>query len=311
MTGPNKIEADKPEADRTGTDQIKADKIEPDKMESHYRQQLSALMDGALPADEARFLLRRLQHDGELAQCVDRWHVAGDVLRGEAQAILPAGFTERVAATIASEPALVPSTAVSRTSRWSSGLRWGSGAALAASVALVALFVARQPTNPGVAETPPSVASQVAEPSVAPSTAVADGPAAVATVETAVPAAIVTAASIATASVPRRNTIRRSTRSQSQRATIRTPARSERAMVAAATPQGDASSADDIFGNTAAAPSRPWPGAVLPQVPATGSFTVDYGSAASPSFYPFQPRLPDAQPASGEAPPVSDGASPP
>lgn len=310
MTGPNKIEADKPEADRTGTDQIKADKIEPDKMESHYRQQLSALMDGALPADEARFLLRRLQHDGELAQCVDRWHVAGDVLRGEAQAILPAGFTERVAATIASEPALVPSTAVSRTSRWSSGLRWGSGAALAASVALVALFVARQPTNPGVAETPPSVASQVAERSVAPSTAVADGPAA-ATVETAVPAAIVTAASIATASVPRRNTIRRSTRSQSQRATIRTPARSERAMVAAATPQGDAASANDIFGNTAAAPSRPWPGAVLPQVPATGSFTVDYGSAASPSFYPFQPRLPDAQPASGEAPPVSVGASPP
>ena len=34
-----------------------------DKLDIHHRQQLSALMDGDLPADEARFLLRRLQHD--------------------------------------------------------------------------------------------------------------------------------------------------------------------------------------------------------------------------------------------------------
>ena len=33
------------------------------------REQLSALMDGALPADETRFLLRRLQHDASLTEC--------------------------------------------------------------------------------------------------------------------------------------------------------------------------------------------------------------------------------------------------
>ena len=310
MTGTNKTEADKPEADKIGAGQIEAHKIGADKIESHYRQQLSALMDGALPADEARFLLRRMQHDGELAQCVNRWHLAGDVLRGEAQAIVPTGFAERVAAAIASEPALVPVAAVSRQSRWSGGLRWGSGAALAASVALVALFVARPPSSPGVSETPSAIVSQVAEPSVAPSIAATDVSAAAPTA-TGAPAAILAAAVIATASVPQRTTSRRGTRSQSQRATLRTPARSERPMVAAATRQGDASSVNDLFGNTTAAPSRPWPSAVLPQAPATSAFTVDYGGTVSPSFYPFQPRLPGAQPASGETTPASEGAPPP
>ena len=60
-----------------------------DKFEIHYRQQLSALIDGELPADEARFLLRRLQHDDELSGCHERWQLCGDVLRGMASA--PAG----------------------------------------------------------------------------------------------------------------------------------------------------------------------------------------------------------------------------
>ena len=42
------------------------DSIATDKLDTHYRQQLSALMDGGLAADEARFLMRRLQHDREL-----------------------------------------------------------------------------------------------------------------------------------------------------------------------------------------------------------------------------------------------------
>ena len=44
-----------------------------DKLDIHHRQQLSALMDGELLADEARFLLRRLQHDRDLAGCWERW----------------------------------------------------------------------------------------------------------------------------------------------------------------------------------------------------------------------------------------------
>ena len=67
-----------------------------DKFEVHYRQQLSALIDGELPADEARFLLRRLQHDEELSGCHERWQLCGDVLRGMASAPAPADFAARV-----------------------------------------------------------------------------------------------------------------------------------------------------------------------------------------------------------------------
>ena len=48
----------------------------------HSREQLSALMDGALPADETRFLLRRLQHDAALSAHWGRWRVAGEAMRG-------------------------------------------------------------------------------------------------------------------------------------------------------------------------------------------------------------------------------------
>ncbi len=34
-----------------------------DKIDKHYFQQLSALVDGDLAPDQARFLLRRMQHD--------------------------------------------------------------------------------------------------------------------------------------------------------------------------------------------------------------------------------------------------------
>ena len=35
---------------------------DPDKLELYHRQQLSAMLDGELPQDQARFLRRRLQH---------------------------------------------------------------------------------------------------------------------------------------------------------------------------------------------------------------------------------------------------------
>ncbi|WP_043088718.1 sigma-E factor negative regulatory protein, partial [Xanthomonas citri] len=72
-----------------------------DKFELHYRQQLSALVDGELSADESRFLLRRLAHDEELAGCHERWQLCGDVLRGAASAPAPLDFAARVRGAIA------------------------------------------------------------------------------------------------------------------------------------------------------------------------------------------------------------------
>ncbi|MEJ7746497.1 MAG: sigma-E factor negative regulatory protein [Luteimonas sp.] len=294
--------------DKIATDKIATDKLGADKFEQHYRQQLSALMDGALSPDEARFLVRRLQHDVELAQCLDRWHMAGDALRGEAQAILPAGFAERVAAAIAVEPASVPAGVSSRLNR--GGLRWAGGAALAASVALVALFVTRQPAGSDAVETSSSVAARVSS-ATAPAAAATEAPA---VPVSATPLASAATQSVATASLPQRDTLRRSTRSQSQRVTSRTSARSERPMVATATPQGDVSG-NDVFVGTAANASRPWPGAVLRHASSAdfmvGYGRIDDGSASSPSFYPFEPLLPGAQREGTEPESVNDAVAPP
>ena len=59
-----------------------------DKLYDHHRQQLSAMLDGELPPDQAKFMLRRLEHDRELAACWERWQVCGDVLRGRHEALL-------------------------------------------------------------------------------------------------------------------------------------------------------------------------------------------------------------------------------
>lgn len=285
------------------------DQCQPDKFEQHYRQQLSALMDGALPPDEARFLLRRLQHDAQLAECLDRWHMAGDALRGQAQAIVGAEFAERVSAMVASEPAL--NVAAAGGSRANRGvMRWAGGAALAASVALVALFMTRQPSTPD----PVQAGSTIAEASMpvgAGGTPVASSvPRPTAGTPTSSGAEFVPAVTIATASTPVRSSIRRGNRSQSQRAAIRTSARSGRPMVAAASTQPNGTTiAANVFDTPAS--SRPWPSAVFPQASTMGSFNVDYGNASSPTFYPFAPRLPDEPPRdNGETQPVDDASSP-
>jgi len=71
------------------------------------REQLSALMDGALPPDQTRFLLRRLQHDAPLAECWERWRLAGEAMRGLAPTQrLPPDFASRVGRLF--EPAATP-----------------------------------------------------------------------------------------------------------------------------------------------------------------------------------------------------------
>ena len=277
-----------------------------DKIDNHYFQQLSALMDGDLPPDQARFLLRRMEHDTELTGCWERWQLCGDAMRGQAQAPAPAGFADRISAAIAAEPAHSAVNSASPSIR-SNLAKWGGGA-LAASVAAIALFMVRQQVpdeapsqaTPAVANQSPAAASSTVSPEPALQTA-----------------ATVTAASVAVASVPRRqNDARRSATRNQQAARNAAAARNaqpDRAVASAAAvpvintlaraPAGTGANTGDprdSFSNVQinTPTARPWPRAVLPQYSSgSGAFNADYSTdRAAQTFYPFEPRLPVAPP---------------
>lgn len=271
-----------------------------DKVLDHTRLQLSALIDGELPLDEARFLLRRLEHDGELRDCWERWQLCGDVLRGRIAVYAQDGLAERVACAVAAEP-LVPRDTVAGHRRW---LRLGSGAALAASVAMIALFLTRQ--SPEVRTPASSIPAQVAATPVPAPVQLPARPAAATPAPLAPGQAAEVASALAVADVPRRLATRRS-RGQSQRAALRSPARVEAPVaVAVATPFGTSPTVVDPFsGQQVRLPNRPWPRALLPAAPANGAFTVDYGSRMDigvRALSPFAPR-PHPRPAPGAAEP--------
>ncbi len=93
--------------------------------EQLLQEQLCAWMDGELPADEARFLQRRLQNDPVLRAQWERWQLASACLRGQPVRAMPADLCDRVAAAVAAEPA--------RRVRWP----WLAAAAAAMLVAVL------------------------------------------------------------------------------------------------------------------------------------------------------------------------------
>ncbi|WP_119717816.1 sigma-E factor negative regulatory protein [Cognatilysobacter tabacisoli] len=288
------------------------------------RDALSALFDGELQGDAARFALKRLAHDPQWRESFSRWQLAGDAMRGRATAAAPLDFADGVAARLARESAatVVPIAMGERVaagehatvvaSGSSAGAlsrrRWLGGAALAASVAMAALFVGRPFSGGDVAPaSTPIVADAPATTPVAAAPAAAE-PAA------AAPVLAASAVAVAVAEAPRRAAERRS-RGQSQRAALRAQQRTTQVVAAAAS-----SAAPPVVVATSAAPAsadpfrplpadtitaRPWPRAALPNYPATGALTASSGAslASAPSFYPFEPRLdPSAAPSSDAGP---------
>lgn len=103
-------------------------------MSQQIPEQLSAFMDGELARDETLFLMRRINNDGELVQRWASYHVTRQVLRRQDVFVLPDSFCDRILAEIDDESVVH----AARGGRW---LRWVGGGAIAASVAVVALFV--------------------------------------------------------------------------------------------------------------------------------------------------------------------------
>lgn len=272
---------------------------EHDKVLDHTRLQLSALFDGELGMDEARFLQRRLEHDRALVAAWSRWQLAGDALRGQATAAAPAGFAERVAAAVAGEGGV---HAGARSQR----RYWVPGAALAASVAALAMFMARQAPDQIVAPAAPQVEiASAAQPAPAELPTAPETPA---PQQPSLPdhGAQVAAAAVAVAEVPRRASERRS-RGQQQRAAATRVERNAPAPVLVANADAPAATGPASVDAVAspftpaeaagAITTRPWPRALLPD--AGSAFSVGYGRlqpvapAAFRPFEPFQRELPD------------------
>ncbi|HQY49954.1 MAG TPA: sigma-E factor negative regulatory protein [Thermomonas sp.] len=223
------------------------------------REQLSALMDGALPEDQTRFLLRRLQHDTELAANWERWRIAGDAMRGITPTQhLPVDFAQRVAASLhgVGLPSQVAHTAEQQ-SRWR---WWGAGSALAAALAVVALMG----HSPLPTTTPEAAGSQVAVQLPASPKPTAKTPQIPATL-TSAPVVLAAAATVAVTKPVRRNVARV--------APLATPALELAQAVPAALPQTETA-------------SRPWPRKILPQYDNTSGLTVGFGEHVSPAFAP-------------------------
>ncbi len=109
----------------------------------NHREDLSALIDGALGRSESSFLLRRLEHDAELRESYACWHMIGDCLRG-GRSMMPApdSLAGRIREAIADEA--VPR----RRLPLQVGLRWAAGFATAAVVAASAFWYV-QPDSSG------------------------------------------------------------------------------------------------------------------------------------------------------------------
>ena len=114
------------------------------------KEQLSALADGELDRNSARFLLRRCETDAALVGDWSRYQLIGACVRRSEFQLMPQGFAERVRQQLNDEAA---------PRRGGTLLRWGGGAAIAASVALVALMATRPA---GIAPEAPSAATAVA-----------------------------------------------------------------------------------------------------------------------------------------------------
>jgi hypothetical protein len=124
-----------------------------------FAEQLSALMDGELPDAEARFLLRRLEHDAELRATWERMQLASQCLRAQPWQPVAAGFAERVAVAI-------QDTRPARAQR--PLLRWAIAASVLALGLVMAPRLMQQPTAPA-ASALADAASTATAPAEAPS----------------------------------------------------------------------------------------------------------------------------------------------
>jgi sigma-E factor negative regulatory protein RseA len=122
-------------------------------MTDRLNEQVSALLDNELSESEMASALNELNSQSRLRQKWDRYHLIGDAMRGEPIQLRSTEISERVRLQVDSEPAIISTpkkgAPSGRKSLWTKPV---AGAALAASVATIAVITA--PGFLGLDETP-------------------------------------------------------------------------------------------------------------------------------------------------------------
>ncbi len=129
-------------------------------MNETIRMQISAFVDGELPANEAELLLRRMSQDADLRAQVSEYLEIGRVMRGEASVPGMDGLRDRIGAELdygTTEPVELAAD-IDRPRRWQPLV----GIGVAATVAVAAIFALRQ-TGIEPSETDALLADQVVE----------------------------------------------------------------------------------------------------------------------------------------------------
>ena len=112
-------------------------------MTDAVNEQLSACLDGELPAAELDLLLKRLERNPELRDALGRYTVIGEALRHTQPVVASRSFADKVMAAVDQEPAVarrrvrVPAALVR-------SLRPVAGVGVAAAVAALAIFSVQQ-----------------------------------------------------------------------------------------------------------------------------------------------------------------------
>jgi sigma-E factor negative regulatory protein RseA len=134
-------------------------------MTDPVNEQLSACLDGELPAAELDLLLKRLERNPELREALGRYTVIGEALRDAKPVVAARSFADKVMAAVDQEPATAR-RGVRMSPVLVRRLRPIAGIGVAATVAALAIFSVQQA---GV--TPGPIAAN--EPISAPTTVVA------------------------------------------------------------------------------------------------------------------------------------------
>ena len=114
-------------------------------MNEQINEQISAFLDGELPAVERRLLLERLAREPQLRAHWSHYQLIGDSLRKALPPHLDLGFADRVAAALDE----IPAHQGARPGLVARALKPLAGLAVAASVAAVAVLAVQQTQSPG------------------------------------------------------------------------------------------------------------------------------------------------------------------